>query len=309
MAKYNVTGSYNLSRDIKILQGKKEEKLEPVRRPTPAKVFSVNGSINVANKAGYIWIHEYGSDESPAQALAGGITVLEGDWVTVIKEPKEPYPWQVIGYYMGNLSPLTYNLVTTHLASAHATNHQMPTETTVGVDPVLTYQPALQMLKTTGNGSTLIISVQSYRYQYGGISKFFTGSTLDLTSSVPGSGLSRNVLIYLNETTNTLTTLEGTTVVSGGPFAPPIPALPIHGRPSAAVQLTNGQTAITTATHITDVRDFLGLDTGIFMQIPTPTGASQILMADDTLQWIAVYPLVDEDGNIVTSEAKIVYGS
>lgn len=309
MADYEITGTHNLNRDIKILRAKKQKTVEPVRTPIPAEVFSVGGSHEVANKSGYIWIHEYGSNESPAQALAGNVSVQAGDWVTVIKDPKEPYQWRVVGYYTGNLDPGSYNLVINHLTGPHATNHQMPTELLSGTDPVLVFQPALQMLKTTGDGATLTVSTQDYVYQMGGVRKYYGGSTTDLTASVPGAGLVRKVLIYLNENTNVLMALDGSTVTYGGASPVPYPILPSGGRPSAYVELYNGQTAITTGTHTEDARDFLNIRSGSGITVPVSTDEGQILMSDDSLQWIAVFPLVDEDGNIITSESKIVYGS
>ena len=309
MTDYEITGTYNLSRNIKILQGQKKKKLEPVRLPVLAKVFDISGSHEVANKPGYVWIHEYGSDESPAQALAGNVSVQAGDWVTVIKDPKEPYQWRIVGYYTGNLDPGTYNLVINHLTGPHATNHQMPTELSSGTDPVLIFQPAMQMLKTTGDGATLTVSTQDYVYQMSGIRRHYGGSTTDLTASVPGAGLVRKVLIYLDENTNVLKIVNGSTVTYGGASPVPYPVLPTGGRPSAYIELYNGQTAITSGTHTEDARDFLSIGSGSGVSIPAPTAESQILMSDETLSWVAVFPVIDEDGNIVTSESKIVHGS
>ena len=308
MPDYDIVGSFNISRDVKILQARKKKELEPMRYPTPAEVFEVGGSINVPNKEGYVWIHEWGRLESQAQAFTGGVSVQAGDWVMVIEDPKRPYHWRIIDYHIGNLDPGSYNQVVNHLTGPHATNHQMPTELTAGTDAVLIFQPAMQMLKTTGDGSTLTVSTQDYIYQLGGARKYFSGTTTDLTSSVPGAGLVRKVLIYLDENTNVLKTLDGSTVVYGGAISAPYPILPSGGRPSAYVQLYNGQTVISTGVHIEDARDFLNIGAGT-SALPSPTGESQILMSDDSLQWIPVYPVVDENGDIVTSEGKIVYGS
>jgi len=306
--KYNISSEYNLNRDIKILQASKRRTLEPVHTPVPAAVFEVNGSKDVAGKDGYVWVHEFGLNQSPAQALAGSLSVQAGDWVWVLKDPKEPAHWKIVGYFTGNLDPGVYSQVIRHLVGEHAENHQYPSETDPGNDPVLVYQPALQMLKTIGDGTTLTASVQNLIYHVNKVRRFFSGSTVDLTANVPAAGFTRKVLVYLDITTNTIKTVNGGLVATGGAIPAPYPELPANAKPSAYVELSSGQTSITTATDIEDSRDLLNIESQR-PPIAMPTAESQILMSNASLAWIAVFPVVGEDGNIVTSEGKIIHGS
>jgi hypothetical protein len=107
-------------------------------------------------------------------------------------------------------------------------------------------------------------------------------------------------LVYLNELTNSIAIVEGATVASGGAIPVPYPSIPSNARASAFVQLTNGQTAITTATHILDTRDFL-VPGNAGAALPSATQAGQIVYAGEGGEWTAATPVVDPvTGNIVT---------
>jgi hypothetical protein len=62
------------------------------------------------------------------------------------------------------------------------------------------------------------------------------------------SGQSRKVLVYLDKETNNLAVESGTAVSGAIPI--PYPVAPETAIPSGYVKLTNGQTVITTAAHI-----------------------------------------------------------
>jgi hypothetical protein len=70
------------------------------------------------------------------------------------------------------------------------------------------------------------------------------------------------VLIYLDTSLNALQIVSGASVGYGSASPIPYPDLPSGGIPSAYVQLYGGQTAIVTATHIVDARDYLGGSSG-----------------------------------------------
>ena len=260
---------YDQAKDIKRKRENRDRGFERWIDVALGKVFSIGGDTELAYKPGYVWVHEWGMDHSPAQAFKGGITVKAGDWVKMQRQPKNPHLWQIIDYWTGGVEPGSYNLVVRHLVGEHGLNHQYPSETDPGVDKVLVYLPAYQELKTTGDGTTLTITTQAHTYTYNNEHKVFNGSQMDLTANVPGVGLVRRVLIYLNEATKVLTALNGSTVPSGGALPIPYPSIPTDGRPSAYVTLTNGQTTITTSTDIEDARDSLSLggsgggDTGV----------------------------------------------
>lgn len=262
----------------------------PKRNIQRAKVISVGGSVEVEFKPDYVWILHEGSDHGPTQARKGGVQVADGMPVHVAKDPRNPDEWQIIDIYYGGLSPGTVVQVVRYQVGTHAPNHQYPSEANIGSDPVLVYHPALQPLKTTGDAATLTVTVQPHTYMYGARPKFFLGTTVDLTSSVPGAGLIRRVLIYLDEQTNTLLTVEGATVIDNGVLPVPYPDLPERGRASAYVSLSNGQAAVTTATHVVQVTDYLRP----FTETETTTPL--------TLDMAVVY-----EGNVVTLNGEIVY--
>jgi hypothetical protein len=243
--------------DIKRQQDRRRSNFERWRNIIIAKVFSLDGSVDVENKPDYVWIHEWGLDESPAQALRGGINVSDGMPVLVSKDPKEPHHWKIIGIYTGGLLPNTDHSLGKYAVGYHATNHQMPAEDNVGPDPVRVWMPAFAPLKSEGNGTDLTITVWGeIPYWYDGAPQLAPGNLVDLTASIPAAGNTRYVLVYLDMTDGTIGTADGLEVVIGNTPTPP--ALPTNAIPSSLVQLSDGQTAVTTATHITDARNLYG---------------------------------------------------
>jgi hypothetical protein len=144
--------------------------------------------------------------------------------------------------------------------------------------------------------------VQPLVYRYNDRYKKFNGSGVDLTSYVPGAGLTRAVLIYVDMALTTVGVVSGGTVATGNPVT--FPAFPDDAIPSAFVQLTNGQTSIDTGQHITDARPFLG-ESNDYVLIPAATVEGQILVADAALDWVVGTPLVDSSGNISIEGAEI----
>jgi hypothetical protein len=130
----------------------------------------------------------------------------------------------------------------------------------------------------------------------GGVRKIFAGIDTDLTSYVPGAGLKRKVLLYLNKESNLLAVVSGSTIASGSPLPAPEPTAPsgITVRESCYVDLVNGQTDVTTADDVTDCRDFL--DGGGSGTYGLPTAPGQVLVANSDVQPEWVTPVIDENG-------------
>jgi len=306
-----MTSLYDKSQDIKRRRQAHDRGFEIWRDVAYGEVFAIGGNVDISFKPGYVWVHEWGMEYSPAQAFKGGITVKEGDWVKMARNPKDPHLWQIIDYWAGGLDTADYAQVIRHLVGEHGLNHQYPSEADPGADKVLVYQPALQPLKTTGNGTNLTITTQACIYLLGGVHKVFNGSQMDLTSHVPAAGLTRRVLIYLNEATKVLTALDGATVPTGGALPIPYPSCPIGGRPSAFVTLANGQTTITTVDDIEDARDFLkGVDSGssagsegfVFSYLfdtgtSAPPGSGEIRFNNAAVASVTTIWIHDTDGN------------
>jgi hypothetical protein len=150
-------------------------------------------------------------------------------------------------------------------------------------------------LKTEGDGATLTISIYPYVYTKGGAYRYFAGQTVDLTSSVPGAGLIRTVLVYLDRDAHSLETIDGATVLDNGiiPVPRPTPPAGVDARESAWVTLANGQTTITTGTDVLDARDYL--DNGQENALASPTAPGQVLMSDENLLPFWATPVISED--------------
>lgn len=242
-------------RDVALLKAANERRFEKARSITLGVIASQGGSVEVADTPGKVWVSEWGNPESKVAAWKGGnINYIEGTPVQLGRDPKDPFQWQIIGLYEGSLLPGSHHDTTLFTVGPHGQNHQMPSEGNLGTDPVKVWMPAFQPLKTTGSGSSLTITTQPVVYQRDGVRYAWGGQNTDLTSLLPGAGLVRRVLVYLDALTNTLKTIGGTTVVNNGVIPIPYPELPIGGIFSAYVKLANAQTAIVTATHVEDAR-------------------------------------------------------
>lgn len=253
---------YDKAQDLKRQRQSRARVFERWQDVAYGKVFSIGGSVDISFKPGYVWVHEWGMAHSPAQAFKGMIIVKEGDWVKMKKHPKDPHLWQIIDYWTGGQEPGNYAQVIRHLVALHGQNHYYPSETDPGIDKVLVWPPAWQPFKTTGDGTTLTITVQRGWYFYSNRFKIFNGRTLDLTTHIPAAGLVRRVLVYVIKATKELGTVDGATVPSVGAIPIPYPDAPADSIPSAYVTLTNGQTFITTATDVVDARDMHSFDGG-----------------------------------------------
>lgn len=269
-----------------------------------AQVFSIDGEIDVPDKPDYVWVHEWGSDYSPAQALRGGTQVVDGMPVMVSKDPKAPFHWRIIGPYTGGLVPgVTYD-IHRYDNAPHGPNHQWPTEATKGSDAVMAWQPAFAPLKTEGNGNDLMVTVWGeISYWYDGVPYIATGNRIDLTPYMPASGNTKYVLTYLDKTDSYVDIADGAEVLIGNTPVPP--ALPNNAIASALVQLTYGQTEVVTETDVTDARDIYGGGGG--GPSASPTAEGQMIFVDATLTMVWGSPMIDEDGNIMTDGDQIMW--
>ena len=288
-------------RDIEIVQQERDNELLP-QESTPAVIVAVSGSVFVTGRTGYIWVSEFNQPESLIQALnrAPGVQPIEGNMVELGK-PNQTGVRQVLRIYDSISDFVTDDDDLGALSvPAHRTAHQYPTEATKGADAVLLYQPGLQLLKCTGDGATLVVSVTGLpSYRYNDTRKSFGGNTLDLTASVPGvANTVRVTLVYLNGQTNSLAIVDGTAVPDTGAVPIPEPALPEAGIASCYVRLANAQSTITTTTDITDAREFLEPRVSDTLQEATAVG--QILISNDGVVFEPGIPLVDGNGDILT---------
>ena len=261
-----MTDPYITQRDIKAQRKAQWKNFENWRNIIVAQVFSIGGNIEVPNKPDYVWIHEWGSDLSPAQAMRGGVTVVDGMPVLVSKDPREPYNWKIIGVYTGGLLPGVDHSLGRYESTTHGANHQMPSEDNIGPDPVRIWAPAYMPLKCEGNGTNLIVSIWGeISYWYGGVPRIATGNAIDMTLYMPSSGNTKYVLVYLDLPSGYVKAVGGAEIAIGN--TPNYPVTPSNALPSAIVQLTFGQTAIATVDDIVDARGSFGVTTNNYDDI------------------------------------------
>lgn len=114
------------------------------------------------------------------------------------------------------------------------------------------YTKLIVPLATYDTPGTLQVNIVAGDYPYLGTRKTFAGQVgYDLTSHVPGGGLTRYVGLYL-DSANTLQAVDGATSAIGS--TPAEPTWPAGAFRLSVVQLDNGQTSISFADDIFDRR-------------------------------------------------------
>lgn len=245
-------------RDLKEREKREQRRsFEAFHDDIPAVIKSIDGTTRPPGQQGMTWVAILNQPESRILVHNASTMDVAETPVWVGPEVKPPYRLEIKGLYFGGLSQESVSNAAALQVGNHAQIHQFPSESNPGPDPVLIFQPALQPLKITGNGSTLIVTVQPHVYVNNGRPVNFAGANVDLTTSVPSvASTQRKTLLYLDEITNTIITLDGGTVPTGGAQVPSYVDLPVDARMCGYVTLSNGQTAVTTATHVEDFRDY-----------------------------------------------------
>lgn len=287
---------------VKDLQNTVQQKLdrrEIKHNPFLAQIVSVHGSVFADNRPNYVWVAESNQPESRHIVFNNRVSPVEGLNVWVRKSPKPPYQLEIDEVYVSGM--LSSEDVGIFSLPNHAPNHQYPSEADPGFDKVLIYQPALQPLKTTGNGTNLTVTTQSYIYHLDGVREFFSGFNTDLTPYLPAPGNDVGILLYLNLNTENLAVLSGVEVPTGNPVTYPL--IPDAAVPSAFILLQDGQTQVTTATHIIDSRDFLSADRASDLEA---TLVGQIAYSTDGATVSMELPLVNVDGIMLTVDGYIL---
>lgn len=219
---------------------------EPRRRVLKATLVSVDGSVAAPARAGYVWCAETGGEGSVFQALNLATANVAGLAVLVAVNNQPPFR-EVTGIDTAIVELPDY--AGQSFTTEHGSQHQWPDDS-AGVDPVLVYQPALQLLKAEPAGG-MVVSLARLVYHYEGKIKRFLGGTVDLSGLTPAAGMTASALVYLDAGTNTAAAVAGAAVYGG---TPPDPDIPAGGIPSALTALAYGQTVITV---VTDARGFL----------------------------------------------------
>ena len=289
-------------RDVQIERQRELNTREIKNRVFPATIVEVNGSVFPDTRPNFVWLKEYGDNATILAVYNDRVNPIAGLPVWVIESPVPSRRLEVWGVFTEQLSDSYGRLSSTFNIPLHGISHEQPTESTIGTDPVDIYQPAMQMLKTEGNG-TLTVGTKPYIYHHDGVHYVFGGYNTDLTTYVPGTpNYVRKVLLYLDVVGNTLDVESGTAVLNTSPV--PYPDIPVGGVPSAYITLANGQTTITTATDIEDARDLLR---GWRTEQPyDATMVGDILISIDGITFERGKPVVDEWGEIVVDSTGTI---
>lgn len=295
-------------RDVMLINQERVESREPRHVVIACVIVEVSGSTSPSNRPNMVYVKEMNRPESRRAVWNTTTLKTAGTPVKVEIDPNSQDGGRVIGIYDATLLPTEAELVSRGDVGVHAPNHQMPSESNVGPDPVLVYQPAVQPLKTAGDGATLVVTTQELIYNVEGTRKFFEGVLTDLSSYVPSTvGRALRVLLYLDVETNLREVLVGAEVVNSGAIPIPYPKVPQKAIPSAYVKLVYGQTAVTTATDVDDARSFYS-SYGNYSFPLSPTEDGQIIIVQDGEFALGV-PMVDIYGDIMTnSDGTILTG-
>jgi len=231
-------------RDALLAKQQNEARLEESRRITQAVTVAVDftDSPEVAGRPGWVWVQEYAQPGSLFQVFNRAAGRVVGLPVLIAVDPKQPFRRKVIDVDDSVLPDWPDYAGETYLVN-HGEQHQIP-DGRPGFDGVLIYTRALVSLRTQPK-SGLVVRVAYHRYEYNGALVTFGGSeSVDLTASVPASGLARYTLVYLDRATNAVGTVDGGTTIDSLTVGPPVPTPPANCITSALVRLAGGQTAV-----------------------------------------------------------------
>jgi len=226
--------------------------LEKFERRRPIKrglIGDSNGTVMVTSRPGWAYIR-YRDDLNrlstvrymlPTQ-LADGTPVLVGR-----KYPEDSYEQVLdVDWTMYAWSPTT----------AEVAQHATPAVDLSDLSPgrVIPTDPA-----------SLLVNVRSFLYVDGLDAVEYGGGIFDLTGDVPGVAGHRLVLVYLDISTNSLATAQGTIVAVG--TNADAPAVPENTIPLAVVDLANGETTI----ESDDISQYKILYDGVGAEVPLAT--------------------------------------
>lgn len=208
----------------------------------------------VAGRANFIWVREAGKTAGVYQVFNPNSVPLSVGMPVLLKYgPKQPYRWQVYGIDWDVVENFSDYSGENFGVGPHSANQEW-LDYEASYDPLTIYPRALYPLRAYPGTSGLLVSVSSHRYVYEGEVITYPGEldAVDLTSFQPITGYARNVVVYLDKTTNSLGTVGGSLLVDGTTL-PPYPSLPATAILSAAVRIDGDQTSITEA-DFTDLR-------------------------------------------------------
>lgn len=303
---------YNRRVRLQDMKSRQVRNLEPVQDYVHGIVFSISGSIFADRAGNFVWVHEWGDNASQAQAyLPAHLNVFEGAGVIMMRNPKNPYELEIIRVHVSPYPRAIEDHATTDIRRAqigiHGVNHQYPTESTIGPDPVLVWHSALQIFKSVATGTGLNVQVGPLYYGVGASRAYFPAlpgdDVIDLSTYLPSAGKAVRVLIYLDSSTGSLNVLSSAEVTIPG--SPAYPDTPFGGIASSYFYLEDTYTSLDMTTDYMDARRWL-TEGGSGVALPAATAEGQMLFADATLTW-QLGKIVTSGGNVVVSGGDVVW--
>lgn len=228
---------------------KREEKFEPSQETVQGVLTALDytDDARVAAMPGRVWMRPFGQDETPPIPVLNRRvpTTRPGLRVVARRGPKAPFEWEIWDWDTGQID-LRDDYRGEPLVTPHASSHQPG-----GDDPLYIYLRSLVPLRCSVQ-TGLKVQIAPYTYRYRGQLKQWPGiNNYDLAAHLPGAGLARYVLVYLDPAANQLAVLLGATAVDTPTVDPVRPEPPARSRPSAWIRLAGGQVQLTEL----DIRD------------------------------------------------------
>lgn len=202
------------------------------------ELTEVSGDVDVEGRNSYVWFKQMGSSH-PVQILNREVSPTPGLPVIVGNRPPSE-ELEVLEIDTSLLEDLDIGLKS---IVAHASEHLPGGGDMLWVDPRQISEFAIYP------AAGLSISVSSGYYNYGNQTIRFPGLTsIDISGSQPLATQHIAVGVYLDLTTNTASTVDGTAVLLGARLV--LPTWPTNSAPLAIIDLDGSQTTISFANDI-----------------------------------------------------------
>lgn len=216
-------------------------------QPTIRRVRGIlgdgNGVVRVPGRPDLVYVRVNADASTIWQVPNDAVADVDNLPVIVEKEPDGGL-WRIVEVFRGQISYSGAGWDGVKLTPNHGDEHEWPPKQP-GPDPVNIYTRALTDLRSEPTSTySLNVNVQPIRYNYDGLTKYFKGTTLDLSGFVPGTGI-RKVATYLDIRVNAAYAIAGSPVVYSAGADPPVPRLPWFAKPSGLVTLRQNQIEIT----------------------------------------------------------------
>lgn len=288
-------------RDIKLAQKARLDTRAEKSVGFPATIVEVDGDVHPPNRPNYVWVLEQNKKSNVLMVLNIKVASVEGIEVWVRESPLPGGELEVWGLFLDHLD-LNEGGGGSFSLPLHAPNHIFRDELSPPIDPVMVYQPALGLLKTTTD-ATLSVTVAEHRYIYENNLYIYGGTIIDLSSYVPVTVNNKvGLLLALDVISNLIVVTSGVETLSFAPTA--FPTIQSQTIPSSFITLITGQTQIDSKLgDVIDARSFMGLTSS---HVPPPERNGDILISHNGSEWERGLPVTDIFGEIVVDSNGII---